>query len=173
MNEMMFILDEIGCFFEEIGLAVEEKICMLQDPTSWPRGSSTDEEDENCERDQVEPIGEEEPESGNMEDQKNDEEGCGLDDFNEYLRECARGILFPRGVPESIKKQQEGEEESGESAEKCLTESIEEELKEIMQMVSPKLSEDDKKEISDSLKSKGLSIDISGLPGISVGSSVE
>lgn len=40
-------------------------------------------------------------------------------------------------------------------------------------MVVPKLSEDDKKEILDSLKSKDLGADVSELRGISVESSEE
>lgn len=105
----MFILDEIECFFEEIGLAVEEKISMLQDSTSWSRGSSTDEE---------------ESESEDMEDQEEDDS---LDDFNEYLRECAMGMLFPFGSQDNGEHPKD-EEQSAESPEKCITENIKEEL---------------------------------------------
>lgn len=164
---MMFILDGIACFFEEIGLAVEEKICMLRDPTSRSRGSSTGgEEKGECEEDQIVIIDEGESESENTKEQENEEDDS-LDDFDEYLRKCALGVLFPPGTQENGEHPKE-EEQSAELPEKSLTESTKEELKEAVQMVLSKLSEDDKKEILDSFKSKGLGTDVSELFDISM-----
>lgn len=88
----MFILDEIACAVESVGMFVEEKVNTLRDPSSW--GLSDDVVTE--------------------EDMEDVEE----DDFDRYLRDCATGVLFPCGVPESIKKEREEEKRRAEEAAK-------------------------------------------------------
>lgn len=85
----MFILDEIACAVESVGMFVEEKVNTLRDSSTW--GSS---DDIVTERDVEE------------------------DDFDRYLRDCATGVLFPCGVPESIKKEREEEKRKAEEAAK-------------------------------------------------------
>lgn len=50
----MFILDEIECAVESVIMLVEEKVAMLQDPTSWSEenSSGSDEEEEVIEDNQ-------------------------------------------------------------------------------------------------------------------------
>lgn len=85
----MFILDEIACAVESVGMFVEEKVNTLKDPSTW--GSS---DEIVTERDVEE------------------------DDFDRYLRDCATGVLFPCGVPGSIKKEREEEKRRAEEAAK-------------------------------------------------------
>lgn len=53
-REKMYILDEIECAVESVIMFVEEKVAMLQDPTSWSEenSSGSDEEEEVIEDNQ-------------------------------------------------------------------------------------------------------------------------
>ena len=129
---MMFTLEAIEWAVEAAVMLVEEKVALCQeeiDRKKWSRREAEEEQE--------------------MEENPSDENETAdnsLDDFDEYLRECALGMLSPFG------KQNDDE--------------IQEELKTIVQAIESKLSEEDKKEIMDSLKNKNLCADIKGLLGI-------
>lgn len=146
---MMFILDAIQCAAEEAVMFAEEKAALWQEARAIKRMSRREAEEEQK-------MGENPFEEDETADNS-------LDDFDEYLRKCALGVLAPFGKPD------DGIQEEGKGADKtsnALTEEMQEELKTIVQSIESKLSERDKKEIIESLKSKNLSMDVNKLFGV-------
>lgn len=156
----MFIFDEIACAIESVGMFVEEKVDTLRDPSTW--GGNNEEV--------VVPNTEEES------------------DFDKYLRDCANSVLFPCGVPESIKKEREREaEEARKAAEKMKREQqlkefalngissmknlgdlFTDETKEMLAKLQnlDEVSEEDRTKILDELKNESISINLGALLGL-------
>ena len=122
---MMFILAAIQC-------VAEEKAALWQEERAIKRMSRGETEEEQ--KTEENPDGEDETADNS------------LDDLDEYLRECALGVLAPLGKPDD--------------------DGIQEELKTIVQSIKSKLSEEDKKRIIDSLNNKKLSVDVNKLFGV-------
>lgn len=84
---MLFILDAIQCAAEEAAMFVEEKAALWDEERTIKRM--------RCREAEQEPDGENPDKNPTEEDETADE--C-LDSFNEYLRECAMGVLSPFGT---------------------------------------------------------------------------